>query len=76
MSDTAEEAIRAEIGEHWSEMIQNTHTPALIKRDGVHRLGPAEDTEMDARDIGIYDAGVLRGLELAVAAVEENDESG
>lgn len=76
MSNDASKAIRAEIGDHWEQMIQNSYTPALTQRDETHDLAPAEDTEMSGRDIGIYDAGILRGLELALAAVEDREENG
>jgi len=46
----------------------------MTRNDGVHNLASTEDSEMTARDWGIYDAGVLRGLELARAAVEESSE--
>jgi len=74
MSDDALKAIRAKIGDHWAQMIQNSYTPALVERDEIHRLAPEGDSEIDCRDIGIYDAGVLRGLELAAAAAKDAEE--
>lgn len=74
MAKDPEEAIRAEIGDHWAQMIDEPYIPAMTRDDEIHNLAPTEDSEMTARDWGIYEAGILRGLELARAAVEESSE--
>lgn len=74
MSNDAGRAISEEIGDHWNQMIQDPYVPAMKQKDEIHQLASAEDSEMSARDIGMYNAGVLRGLEIARAAVGDVDE--
>lgn len=73
--DDAMSAIYGEIAGHWQEMRRDPYVPAMTCTDHVHNLAPAENSEMDDRDWGIYNAGVLRGLELAAAAVEDAEDS-
>ena len=73
--DDAMSAIYDEISDHWQQMRRDPYLPAMTQDDDIHELATAEDSEIGARDIGIYNAGVLRGLELAAAAVEASGES-
>lgn len=53
------------IDEHWMEMNRNGYSPALDREEAVHDLAESEWCDMDAYEIALFDAGVLRGLELA-----------
>jgi len=71
MSDDVIEEIEGWIEWRWEEMHLCSYFPALNRMDEVHDLAETERDKMSDREFGIYNAGVLRGLELARDAVEE-----
>ncbi|WP_424004850.1 hypothetical protein ACOZ4I_17340 (plasmid) [Haloarcula salina] len=75
MPKRAESAIHNEIEEHWLEMLEREYLPSIY-RDNSGTLHPANDSTADwgADEWGIYDIGVLVGLEQALVAVEDHDE--
>lgn len=76
MSDDAMSAIAEEISDHWRELAHADHLPAMVKESHVHRLANGEYNDLTDRERGLYNAGVLRGLELAADVVEDAEDDG